>query len=280
MKLTAVEAGAYLHHIHLNSPDAEGLARFYSETMDMPVIDRDGETITCSGPRRRVVFSMGPAKRLACCAFACRDENGLRSMFERAKGEGLDPQPYLSLLFAPGAFVVRDPDGNAVAFGLAKPGPDLKGRMNGPIQHLTLASQNIEAIEAFYSGKLGFAVSDRVRNRAGEVTTCFMRSNHEHHTLACFLHRDRSGIDHHSYEAGDFLTIRDWCDRFSDREIKLMWGPGRHGPGNNLFIFIVDPDGNWIEVSAELEVVHDRPVREWPHIERTLNLWGDGLMRA
>ncbi|MCY1561720.1 hypothetical protein D9M68_990210 [compost metagenome] len=59
-----------------------------------------------------------------------------------------------------------------------------------------------------------------------------------------------------------------------------MWGPGRHAPGNNIFIFIVDPDGNWIEVSAELEVVYDRPVREWPHVERTLNMWGDGLLRA
>ena len=51
-------------------------------------------------------------------------------------------------------------------------------------------------------------------------------------------------------------------------------------PGNNLFIFIVDPDGNWIEMSTELEEVDDRPVKEWPHTERTLNLWGKGLLRA
>jgi catechol 2,3-dioxygenase len=60
----------------------------------------------------------------------------------------------------------------------------------------------------------------------------------------------------------------------------LMWGPGRHGPGNNLFIFIEDPDGNWIEVSAELEVVHDRPAVDWPHERRTLNLWGPAILRS
>jgi catechol 2,3-dioxygenase len=59
-----------------------------------------------------------------------------------------------------------------------------------------------------------------------------------------------------------------------------MWGPGRHGPGNNLFIFIEDPDGNWIEVSAELEIIHDRSLHEWPHEERTLNLWGTAIMRS
>lgn len=280
MTRATIEAGAYLHHIHLHSPVPDALARFYSDTMDMPVVERDGKVFVVRGPRRRVLISEGPAKKLGHCAFACRDAEGLQRIRAQAEDQGLAPAPVEMQLLEPGAFSVFDPDGNRVVFGLAKRGDEEKGGLLGPIQHLTLASKDIKAIEAFYAGKLGFAVSDRVVNDAGEMTTCFMRSNHEHHTLACFLYRDRGGIDHHSYEAGDFITIRDWCDRFADREIKLMWGPGRHGPGNNIFIFIVDPDGNWIEVSAELEVVLDRPVREWPHVERTLNLWGDGLLRA
>ena len=118
-----------------------------------------------------------------------------------------------------------------------------------------------------------------MRKPSGEVATIFTRSNHEHHTLACFR-SDRVGVDHHSYEAGDWNAIRDWCDHLATQDIQLMWGPGRHGPGNNLFIFIVDPDGNWIEISAELEIIHDRPVKEWPHAERTLNLWGKAILRS
>ena len=45
-------------------------------------------------------------------------------------------------------------------------------------------------------------------------------------------------------------------------------------------IFIEDIDGNWIEVSAELETVHGRPVKNWPQTERTLNLWGKAIMRS
>jgi len=55
---------------------------------------------------------------------------------------------------------------------------------------------------------------------------------------------------------------------------------GRHGPGNNLFIFIEDPARNWIEISAELEVVHDRAAQVWPHEEHTVNLWGRGILRS
>lgn len=279
MTLTTVEAGAYLHHIHLNSPDPAALADFYSDTMDMPLREREGEMLICRGPRRLIAISQGPANRLAHCAFACRDAAGLASIRARAGAEGLNPRDFVSSLLQPGAFSVQDPDGNRVIFGLAVPGTGNGHGIPGPTQHLTLASQDIGAIERFYADKLGFAVSDRVVGDDGEVMTCFMRSNHEHHTLACFLHRGRTGIDHHSYEAGDFLSIRDWCDRFAERGIRLMWGPGRHGPGNNIFIFITDPDGNWIEVSAELEVILDRPVREWPHVEHTLNMWGRGLMR-
>ena len=36
------------------------------------------------------------------------------------------------------------------------------------------------------------------------------------------------------------------------------WGPGRHGPGNNLFVFYTYPDGDWIEISGELETIYDR----------------------
>jgi hypothetical protein len=48
----------------------------------------------------------------------------------------------------------------------------------------------------------------------------------------------------------EWTKIRDWADHFAARNIRLIWGPGRHGPGNNLFVFIADTDGNWIEVSA------------------------------
>ena len=280
MSLTALQASTYLHHLHFQSPEPERLVTWYSGVMDMKAEVLSHDLWLTNGPARQVLFSKGEAKKLSHAGFAVRDAESLESLRERADEAGLTPQSVDTPLFQPNAFGVTDPDGNAIYFGLAKSQMVrmMKG-IRGPLQHLTLATRDVQAVEDFYAGKLGFGVSDRVVSAEGKVMTCFMRGNHEHHNLACF-YQERQGVDHHSYEAGEWDTIRDWSDHFATQNVPLFWGPGRHGPGNNLFIFIEDPDGNWIEVSAELEVIHDRPVKTWPHAERTLNLWGRGVLRA
>ncbi len=275
---TTVSAGGYLHHMQLQSGDPARLAAFYADALDMTARQLGDSDWICEGPLRRVLFTQGQNKKLGYAGFACRDAEGLAAIHARAKNSGVDILPSPSPLFGAEAFAVRDPDRNMIAFGLGKQ-EQPRGGLRGPLQHLTLATEDPVAIEHFYVDQLGFLTSDYVRDIDGRILTCWMRSNHEHHTLACFRH-SRQGIDHHSYEAGDWSVIKDWCDRMGARRIPLMWGPGRHGPGNNLFIFIEDPDGNWIEISGELEVMYDRQPRDWPHEEHTLNLWGRGIMRV
>ena len=274
---TAVSAGAYLHHIQLQSSDPAGLAKFYADAMDMAARQLDGGDWLCEGPLRRVLTTQGENRKLGYAGFGCRDAEGVAAIRARAEQGGVEILPSPSPLFGPEAFAVRDPDGNVVAFGLGTQHQPRAG-LRGPLQHLTLATLDPVAIENFYVNQLGLLTSDYVRDTDGQVLVCWMRTNHEHHTLACFRHT-RQGIDHHSYEAGDWSVIKDWCDRMGARRIPLMWGPGRHGPGNNIFIFVEDPDGNWIEISAELEVMYDRQPKDWPHEERTLNSWGRGILR-
>ncbi|MEQ1719391.1 MAG: VOC family protein [Hyphomicrobium sp.] len=279
MTLTAVEAGAYTHHIAVTSPDPEGLANFYADAMDMGAPQKHGAGWIVRGPGRRLIVTKGSKNGLVHVGMGVRDADAVAAMKARAETEGLSPQPFAGELFSAGAFTVSDPDGNVIAFGHAPQDKPTRG-LRGPLQHVTFATQDIARFEKFYTGKLGFAVSDTVvREADGKVMTVFMRSNHEHHTIGVFF-QNRTGIDHHSYEAGEWGVMKDWCDRFGDRHIKLDWGPGRHGPGNNLFAFITDPDGNWIEISAELEVVYDRPAKIWKHEDRTLNLWGMSKLRA
>ncbi|RCS21684.1 hypothetical protein DUT91_22500 [Phyllobacterium salinisoli] len=278
MTLTAVQAGAYLHHIALESSAPERLAVFYAEVMDMELSQHSKGEWRCEGPGRRMVVVPGEDRKMAYAGLACRDIDGVAALKDRAKSEGLDilesPSPYLDQ-----AFAVRDQDGHLICFGVAKPDSVKRKGINGPTQHLTFASNDVQAFIDLYHGKLGFALSDRVLHENGALATAFTRSNHEHHTIACFK-SDRVGVDHHSYEAGEWITIRDWCDHFAKHDVQLLWGPGRHGPGNNLFIFIEDPDKNWIEVSAELEVIHDRDNVDWPQHPRTLNKWGRAIMRS
>lgn len=279
MSLTAVQAGVFLHHLAFESAVPQRLAAFYADAMDMDLLEVSGQEWRCEGPMRRTIVVPGESKKMAYAGLACRDGDGLAALKARAVAEGLEllasPSPY----FEDDAFALRDPNNQLICFGLAKPYHNTRKAIPGPTQHLTFASTDVEAFVEFYHGKLGFALVDRVLHDNGELATAFTTSNHEHHTIACFK-SDRNGVDHHSYEAGEWNYIRDWCDHFAARDIPLMWGPGRHGPGNNLFAFIEDPDGNWIEVSAELEVIYDRPVKDWPQAARTLNLWGEAILRS
>ena len=274
MSFSATECDIFLHHLAITSPAPEALAGFYGNVMDMiPSKSGEGE-FRCEGPGRRLIISTGNAGELNYAGYSIRSADGLARFRSNAEEQGVtilkSPSPY----FGTEAFCVQDHDGNMICFGLVQPEQDRAG-LPGPIQHLTFASPDVDGFQNFYENKLGFSVTDRIVASDGTLATCFTTANHEHHTIACFK-SDRSGIDHHSYEAGDWTYIRDWCDRFAAHSIRLIWGPGRHGPGNNLFIFIEDLDGNWIEVSAELEVIKGRPVKNWPKNDRTSNLWGVG----
>ena len=280
MSLTAVQADIFLHHLEIQSSNPERLSNFYSNIMDMKIDKLSSDKFLCDGPSRKIIITLGKDKTLSHAGMVCRNENNLNGFKDFLNQKELKLKDYNSELYKPGSFSVEDPDKNVICFGVLK--DKSTASLNGihaPLQHLTFASEDVESFQNFYENKLGFQVTDRVVKNNGELATCFTTSNHEHHTIACFK-SSKKGMDHHSYEAGDWNHIKGWCDHFASNNIKLVWGPGRHGPGNNLFVFIEDIDGNWIEISAELETVHGRPVKNWPQEERTLNLWGKAIMRS
>ena len=273
MSLTAVQADIFLHHLEIQSSNPERLANFYSNIMDMKIDKLSLDKFICDGPSRKIIITKGENNTLSYAGMVCRNENNLNEFKLKLKDHN-------SGFYKSGSFSVEDPDKNKICFGVLKDkNSTVLDGIHAPLQHLTFASEDVVSFQNFYENKLGFQVTDRVIKNNGELATCFTTSNHEHHTIACFK-SSKKGMDHHSYEAGDWNFIKNWCDHFASNNIKLMWGPGRHGPGNNLFVFIEDIDGNWIEISAELETVHGRPVKNWPQEERTLNLWGNAIMRS
>ena len=280
MSLTAVQADIFLHHLEIQSSNPERLSNFYSNIMDMKIDKLSLDMFICDGPSRKIIITKGENKTLSYAGMVCRNENNLNEFKEFLNHNELKLKDHNSGFYKSGSFSVEDPDKNKICFGVLKDkNSTVLDGIHAPLQHLTFASEDVVSFQNFYENKLGFQVTDRVTKNNGELATCFTTSNHEHHTIACFK-SSKKGMDHHSYEAGDWNFIKNWCDHFASNNIKLMWGPGRHGPGNNLFVFIEDIDGNWIEISAELETVHGRPVKNWHQEEKTLNLWGNAIMRS
>jgi catechol 2,3-dioxygenase-like lactoylglutathione lyase family enzyme len=165
-------------------------------------------------------------------------------------------------------------DSPPVAGGNARDEPPAR------LQHYAVRTPTPQTLLDFYANSLGFSISDLVRNQAGELTAGFLRSDAEHHSLAIFGAAERR-FDHFSCETGDWLSLRDWADLMGRRSSPLVWGVGRHGPGNDTFFMVMDPDGNLAEISSDLEqCAPERAVGIWDHRMETLNQWGVAIMRS
>jgi len=276
---------ARLHHLSLFSPNPERLADFYRRAFSMRMERQrstaGGEIWICHGRQRCLIIQEGVANTLAWAGYALEDEARLQALRHRLAAAGIAEIVLPSaFLFEPSAVAFADPDGNRMIFGCLKDGEPVEEGLAGRLQHIVVASRDPARLIDFYTRIVGFRESDRVLDDQGGLRTCFLRSDPEHHSFAVFLaNRDR--LDHHCYEAEDWMLIRDWGDHFASLRVPVQWGPGRHGPGNNLFLFVHDPDGNWVEISAELEIVPDgRPTGTWKHEERTLNSWGQAFLRS
>lgn len=273
---------ARLDHVKLTSPQPAEMAQYYAKVLGGSTADLAGGDKLIAGAERRVVIGEGAAGQLGYAAFALGDRARLDALRTRLEQQQIAILPSPTPLLGDGSFAVADPNGNQVAFGVGAAVPDAptKDKLPGRLQHVVVTTDDIGGMIKFYTEVLGFKLSDRVKDEAGDTTAAFMRSDDEHHSFACFRARARK-FDHFCFETTQWNDIRDWADHLASLHIPIGWGPGRHGPGNNLFFMLNDPDGNAFEFSAEIERVHpDVDTREWKHEQRTLNSWGSAWMRS
>ena len=289
MTPTSLLWGAELDHIRLDSANQDRLAAFYRDAFAMADTPLDDGARLLRGKERRLIIGTGTAGEQPYSAFRFPNTDRLDAFKSYLTVQGMNLMPSPTPLFGTEAFAVADPDGRQVVFGL--PNVALDSIDNGPkapapgrLQHVVVATADLTPMVAFYETTLGFVPTDHVLRDETDgtqtLTAIFYRSTPEHHSFAMFL-SDTARPDHHAYEVSCWNDIRDWADHMSDLYINLWWGPGRHGPGNNLFFMVEDPDGYKVEVSAELETMEDGDaVRYWPHNERSLNMWGPSWMRV
>ena len=98
---------------------------------------------------------------------------------------------------------------------------------------------------------LGFRVSDWIQD-----WFVFMRCGPDHHTVN-FVRGKRTHMHHIAFELKDWAQILAACDFLGGKNIPLIWGPGRHGPGHNIYTYHRNPDDQIIELFAELDKMLD-----------------------
>ncbi len=278
---------AQLDHLRIDTDHLEPLVAFYQSALGLSPTRLEDGSFLMQAPGRRLVLGEGKPRGQPFMAFRVQTQAQLNAFRQHVVGRDIQPIASPSPVFANGAFAVRDPDGRLAVFGLPRSElawvpsstDSAPAKLPGRLQHVVVASSDLPPMLRFYEEDLGFIVSDYVLDE-GERTVGFFRSDPEHHSFGVFRCPE-TRPDHHAYETTCWNDIRDWADHLSMLNIKLWWGPGRHGPGNNLFFMIEDPQGYLIEISAELEVMPDDITKRlWKHEERTLNLWGSAFMRS
>jgi predicted enzyme related to lactoylglutathione lyase/catechol 2,3-dioxygenase-like lactoylglutathione lyase family enzyme len=272
-----MEIGAHLARLELTASDPAALAGFYARTFGFAV-SQQGDAHVCRAPERELVLRPGEGGQLHLACFRFDSAAALHAHSAQVQARGVALQEV-----GESAHTVLDPEGRRIRFehGPAAPAASTAdGLPSARLQHFAVRTPDPAALLAFYTGQLGFVLSDRVRDEAGAITAAFLRTDAEHHAMAIFR-APLARFDHFSCEAQDWAALRDWADHMADAGFPLAWGVGRHGPGNDTFFMLKDMDGNMAEISAELEVCEPgRAVGEWPHQPSTLNRWGVAIMRS
>lgn len=147
---------------------------------------------------------------------------------------------------------VELPEGEIFRFLAGAAGmPLLVGRdLPRKLTHVVLSATDAEASARFAEDVLGFTVSDRTRGMV------FVRCNRSHHSIA-FARAGYSSLNHVAFEMEDVDAVMRGIGRLRDHGIAPVWGPGRHGPGNNVFAYFIAPFGGVVEFSTATEDVPD-----------------------
>jgi len=113
------------------------------------------------------------------------------------------------------------------------------------LSHVNLNCRNVEASSRFFQQALGFAETDRSRAMS------FLCCNSDHHAVV-LADSGVDGLNHVAFMMQDWESVMLGSGQMIYHGFPIGWGVGRHGPGNNVFAYFVDPFGFVIEYTAEV----------------------------
>jgi catechol 2,3-dioxygenase-like lactoylglutathione lyase family enzyme len=244
-----------LRSVDLEVPDRESAARFLVDTWGLlDAGERNGTSYLRGTEDLPYVISLTRANAPAVSAVTftgTRPEMLAIRKRAMAAGARLGPIRDFDEPGGGSGFCVEGPEGHVFWFVTAKKrAKKLKPDRDRPMQvtHVVLNARDREACTRFAVDVLGFRLSDRT----GFMN--FVRCDRVHHAIA-YAKGDDSLLNHIAFEMVDIDAVMRGIGRLKDAGFETFWGPGRHGPGNNVFAYFVAPFGAAIEYTSEVQRV-------------------------
>jgi catechol 2,3-dioxygenase-like lactoylglutathione lyase family enzyme len=140
------------------------------------------------------------------------------------------------------------------------------------LTHVVLNSADVPAQMKFFLDLLGFRLSDSTDRME------FIRCGADHHTIA-LAHGDGLSLNHAAFEMQDIDGLMYGAGRLIENGYNVEWGLGRHGPGNNVFSYFIDPDGFVVEYTTGMEQIDEnsytsKDAQYWSSFPKRPCRWG------
>ncbi len=269
-----------LRSVEMGTPDIATSERFYVDAWGLEVAAKAGEIVYLRGTGKDhyvLALSPSPAAEILSVTFRARTEDDLDSITSsvlaaggelvEAKGANKGPEGGLIVTVStPEGFILRFVYGDARR---AEAGPARDHTLR--LAHVNLNCKDIEATQAFFEKSLGFCLTDRSKMMS------FLRCNDDHHAVV-LADSGVDGMNHIAFLMPDLESVMRGAGRMIDHGYPIGWGVGRHGPGDNVFAYFVDPFGFVVEHTAEVLQVDDsyiaRGPKEWTWPPGRTDHWG------
>ncbi len=260
------------------APDA-ALAFFTKVWNLIPVAEDAGVSyLRGSGPFHHI-FSVRPADEpcLVRMTFDAADRETVDALHARVRAHGLatvDPPAPLRQPHGAYGFGFKDPEGRNVAVVCGvEDHADAADQPNRPrkLSHINLNADASDPTVACLREALGFSLSDTTKRLR------FLSCNSDHHSVVVGFSGGPT-LNHLAFEMPDLDAVMRGAGRMRDDGRGIEWGPGRHGPGNNVFCYFLGPENFPIEYTAEMQQI-DASYRagmpaDWAWPPGRLDQWG------
>jgi catechol 2,3-dioxygenase-like lactoylglutathione lyase family enzyme len=277
-------------HAAYEMPEVDKQIEYYTDILGLTLVERtkDAAYLASTVDHHSVILSQGAEAKCLRLGFQIAPDDDLGEFERQVQGHGIkterrrDPEPTISdvVTFADPKGTVMEVFKRSEFSGTRFP---TKGVVPHKLGHVAFHCADVKTVTNFYCDVLGFRVSDWM----GDFFS-FLRCGPDHHTIN-LMETGTNRHFHTAFEVRDWAHLQTACDYLSLNGYKLLWGPGRHGIGHNLFAYHRAPNGLITELFAELDRMNeelgyfeprpwhrDRPQKPkvWAKDPSAANLWG------
>jgi catechol 2,3-dioxygenase len=249
-----------LRSVELGVTHLDRAAAFYRYVWGLePVVSENGTIhLRGNGPEHHVVtLRERPKAGLLGVHFAAESRAAVDALHDQAKAFGatVDPAPAELPGSAGGGygFSFRSPEGHLlnISSDVAQHRNIVSDRSKPlKLSHVVLNSAAIEQQTNFFVDLLGFRLSDSTDMMD------FVRCCADHHSIA-LARGEGPSLNHMAYEMSNIDGLMRGAGRLKGSGFNVEWGVGRHGPGDNVFSYFVEPNGFVVEYTTEIQQIDE-----------------------